>query len=367
MAAQRVLIGGYCGFGNVGDEALLLALLEKLGERLPEVKPVVLSQDPERTTAEYGTEAIDRWNFFKIWRELKWARLFLLGGGGLLQDATSFRSALYYLWLIRLAQMRRVPVFLLGQGIGPLRSRPLQRMAARRLKRAEYIVVRDEQSRELLNSWGVDRGQLARGYDLALSLRLVQRPVEQRDLLAVSLRELPGGNRTRFITKVARALDRVCVQLGLRPAFIPLHPEHDLALTEAVRAAMAEESLALDLAGLKVLEALQVLAEAKLMLGGRLHALVFSLIIGIPFVGLSYDPKVDEFVHLVERTAEMEIPLLKATEVTEEGLLEALESLWENREDYRERLGQAARKLGELADSTVEEACKRVAQALEVR
>jgi len=59
--AERILIGGYYGFGNLGDEALLLALLRKMREYLPDAEPVVLSQEPERTAAEYGVEAIDRW------------------------------------------------------------------------------------------------------------------------------------------------------------------------------------------------------------------------------------------------------------------------------------------------------------------
>lgn len=367
MATQRILIGGYYGFGNLGDEALLLALLNKLRGCLPDARPVVLSQDPTRTTSEYVVEAIDRWSFSKIWQELKGTELFIFGGGGLLQDVTSLRSALYYLWLIRMAQMRGVPVFLLGQGIGPLRSRFLQRMTARRLKQAEYIMVRDEQSLELLKRWGADRGQVVRGYDLALGLELEQGTVGKSDLLAVSLREVPGWNRGRFITEMAAALDEVRRRLGLRAAFIPLHLQHDLKLTEEVRAAMAEESLELNLSGLKVSEALQLLAQARLMLGARLHALEFSLVTGIPFAALSYDPKVDQFVRLVEQAAEgMEPPLLKATEVTKEGLLAALESLWENKENYRKRLGEVALKLRELADSSLKEACKRVIKTLEV-
>lgn len=366
MATGRALIGGYYGFGNLGDEALLFALLEKLRKSLPEVEPVVLSQAPERTTAEHGVEAINRWRPGAIWRELGRAELFLLGGGGLLQDASSRRSALYYLWLIRMAQLRKVPVFLLGQGIGPLRSRLLQRMAAQRLKRAEYVMVRDRRGLELLREWGVDRGQLIRGCDLALMMEPGQGPVEGGDLLAVSLREIRGGDRERrrFIGEVAGALDEVRRRIGLRAAFIPLHPRQDFKLMEEVRAAMTEESLALDLTGLTIPAALQLLAQARLMLGGRLHALEFSLISGVPFAALSYDPKVDEFVRLVTDHGGAKPPLLTIAEVTAEGLLAAVGKLWENREEYREQLSGAARTLRELADSKMEEACERMALEL---
>ena len=366
--AERILIGGYYGFGNLGDEALLLALLRKMREYLPDAEPVVLSQEPERTAAEYGVEAIDRWNPFRIWQELGRAGLFLLGGGGLLQDATSRRSALYYLWLIRLAQMRRVPVVLLGQGIGPLRSGSLQRMAARRLKQADYVMVRDRRSLELLKEWGADRGQLARGYDLALMMELKSEGIERRDLLAVSLKEVVRGReRKRFIAEVAGTLDEAHRRLSLRTAFIPLYPRQDLRLTEEVRAAMAEESLVLDLTEMKISEVLSLLAQAKLMLGGRLHALEFALIAGVPFAGISYDLKIDEFIRLVAEQAGVEPPLLKVTEITKEELLAAMGRLWENREEYQERLGEAAHTLRELMESAMEEACERMARALERR
>jgi len=342
--------------------------LRKMRECLPDAELVVLSREPGWTAAEYGVEALDRWNPLRIWRELRRAGLFLLGGGGLLQDATSRRSALYYLWLIRLAQMRRVPVFLLGQGIGPLRSSFLRRMAARRLKQADYVMVRDRRSLELLRRWGADRGQLACGYDLALMMELESAGIERRDLLAVSLKEaVRGRERKRFIAEVAGALDEAHRRLGLRTAFIPLHPRQDLGLTEAVRAAMAEESLVLDLTEVKISEALGLLAQAKLLLGGRLHALEFALIAGVPFASISYDPKVDEFIRLVAEQAGVELPLLRAAEVTEEELLAALGRLWENREEYQERLAVAARALRELMEAAMEEACERMARVMERR
>ena len=39
-------------------------------------------------------------------------------GGSLLQDTTSLRSLLFYLWAIRRFAAAAVPVFLLNQGLG---------------------------------------------------------------------------------------------------------------------------------------------------------------------------------------------------------------------------------------------------------
>lgn len=365
--AERVLIAGYYGFGNLGDEALLLALSRKLRECLSAVTPVVLSQEPPRTATEYGVEAINRWNLFRIWQELGRARLFLLGGGGLLQDTTSLRSALYYLGLLRLARLRKVPAFLLGQGIGPLRRRSVRRLAVRELKRAEYVMVRDELSLKLLQGWEADRGQLVRGHDLALSLALEVPTKERRALLAVSLREPSKPERKRFIAELAAALDEAHRRFGLRPTFFPLYPREDRRLAEEVRRAMSAESLVIDLAGLPIVEALMLLGQARLMVGMRLHALEFALLARVPFLALSYDPKVEEFARAVERVTELEIPLLSAMEVTPELLLAGLGRLWENETEYWAKLAPAASKLRELADAALEEACQRMAKALEAR
>ena len=54
---MRVVLCGYYGMGNGGDEALLASLLQMLPSQ---VKPVVLSGDPEQTAQCYGVEAYHR-------------------------------------------------------------------------------------------------------------------------------------------------------------------------------------------------------------------------------------------------------------------------------------------------------------------
>jgi polysaccharide pyruvyl transferase CsaB len=366
--AERVLIGGYYGFGNLGDEALLYALLRSLRERLPHVEPVVLSQAPGETARAYGTRAISRWNPLRIWRELGRARLFLLGGGGLLQDTTSLRSALYYLGLLRLARLRRVPVFLIGQGVGPLRRRFLRQLAVRELKRAECVMVRDELSLKLLQEWGADRGQLLRGHDLALGLPFEAPPRAQAaDLLGISLREPLEGERGRFIAAVAAGLEEAHRRFGLRPTLFPLFPREDLRLAEEVRRAMNVGSLVIDLAGLPLAEALAIVGQTRLMVGMRLHALEFAFITGVPFLALSYDLKVEEFARTVEKVTELPIPLVLATEATAEALLAGLEELRKNEAEYRAKLALAAPQLRQQANAALEEAFRRMAKALEAR
>ena len=98
--------------------------------------------------------------------------------------ASSGRSILYYLFILRLAQLLGKKTFIYSQGIGPINSSRNRRLTARVLRRASGIVVRDEASRDLLLSIGVP-GRLVqvtadpvirvRKADTALGLEILER------------------------------------------------------------------------------------------------------------------------------------------------------------------------------------------------
>ena len=100
-----IIIAGYHGFANSGDEALLLAILNTLRKKRPELDVTVLSKKPEETARVYGVKSIFRYNIFKVIKEMKRSKMLLFGGGSLLQDVTSSKSILYYLVIIWLAQV----------------------------------------------------------------------------------------------------------------------------------------------------------------------------------------------------------------------------------------------------------------------
>ena len=107
-------VAGYYGFRNAGDEAILEAIARELQARGHEV--VALSGDPKRTREDHGLRAYHRLNPLALLR----ADLWLLGGGGLLQDATSALSLTYYLSVLRLARLFRKRVVVFNQSLGPL-------------------------------------------------------------------------------------------------------------------------------------------------------------------------------------------------------------------------------------------------------
>jgi len=87
-AIAKIMISGYYGFNNTGDEAILKSMVRAFKEKIPRIKMVVLSHSPLQTSQTYQVKAINRLHLIDIMRCLRDTNLFISGGGGLLQDST---------------------------------------------------------------------------------------------------------------------------------------------------------------------------------------------------------------------------------------------------------------------------------------
>ena len=151
---SRIVISGYYGSKNAGDEAMLAAMLEVLGDLEPELHITVISAAPQDTAKRHGVEAISWLDMSAICKALKKADLLISGGGSLLQNVTSRRSLYYYLAIIKLAEMLGTKVMLYAQGIGPIQGHLARKVMGHIANRVDLITVRDKGSlAELKNSY----------------------------------------------------------------------------------------------------------------------------------------------------------------------------------------------------------------------
>ena len=348
------MISGYYGAGNAGDEAILSAMLSALRAEIPGARIVVLSRDPPRTAAEHGMEAAPRGLLRHLpaqVRLLRRADLLLCGGGGLLQDAYPARflpaSVLYYLAVCLLAGLCGCRVMFYGQGIGPLRGRLARFLVRLAAGRVDLVAVRDPGSRDLLRSLGVRRPVHVTA-DPVLAWRPEGRgapppglPLD-RPFLAVSLR--PWPEEERWLPAVARAADRAARLWGMVPVFLPFARGADVPVCERARRLMAEGSRAVLLPELGPEGLYEVVAKAGLVLGMRLHSLIFAALARVPMVGLAYDPKVAGFMELLG------IPEgAKPLGASGEELWSALVAARAEREERAARMESSLKVLADLA------------------
>ena len=109
---MRLVLSGYYGFYNVGDEAILQSIIESLSKENPDIELVVLSNDSKYTKERYGVESVDRWNIKAVYHAIKNSDGVISGGGSLLQDQTSTKSILYYTGIMGLARLLKSVLYL---------------------------------------------------------------------------------------------------------------------------------------------------------------------------------------------------------------------------------------------------------------
>ncbi len=270
-------VAGYYGFKNAGDEAILEAIVRELKARGH--KPLALSGKPALTAREHGIPAFHRLNPLALLR----AELWLLGGGGLLQDFTSRLSLTYYLGILRLARLlgRRVVVF--NQSLGPLS--PWGERAVRRALRGVPLIVRDQASLAYAEALGLPAHL---GADPALLLS--PPPVAREEGLVLVI---PRGGRAyrQGVWTLSRAAERL-VHEGRQVLVLLLQPGRDEEVLEAFRGQRVERTS-------DPRRVLYLAAQAGYVLSMRLHGLILAAAAGTPFAGLAYDPKVRAFMEEV--------------------------------------------------------------------
>jgi polysaccharide pyruvyl transferase CsaB len=232
-----ILIAGYYGYRNWGDEGSLATLLQVL----PRESVWVLSGDPPFTEATYGVRALPRMELRTVRRAVRESDALILGGGSLLQDATSLRSLLYYLALIRWGLRAHGRVLLVGQGRGSLRRRIGRRLAAHLLQRVPFLSVRDADSARLLASLGVSGATV----DADLTWALESQPAHVA--LEAGARWVGLAPRLWADAPVSQAFADLCRRLhaeGYQALLIPMQETQDRALCEAIAAATGAHALA---------------------------------------------------------------------------------------------------------------------------
>ena len=303
---HRVLVSGYYGFSNAGDDAILEAIRQSVqGE---DIGVTVLSNAPALTWKQYGMDAVPRFRMGRVFAALRRCDALLFGGGSLLQDTTSTRSLVYYLSVIRCAQWLGKPVMLYANGIGPVRRPANRRRVRTAVERAALVTLRDHSSARELAAMGVKRQDLhvtadpvfhlspaapERGRELAAQAGLP----DGKPFAVVSVREWP--NTGAFSRELARLCDHLRRTYGLEILFLLMQPAVDREAAEQVRSLMTEPSRLLD-ASCSPRELMAVLGQARLCLAMRLHTLIFAARMAVPTMGLVYDPKVASYLQELE-------------------------------------------------------------------
>ncbi|MDO4540384.1 MAG: polysaccharide pyruvyl transferase CsaB, partial [Syntrophomonadaceae bacterium] len=304
---MKIVLSGYYGFDNAGDEALLMAISGALHALAPEAELVVFSGAPERTEELHGLSAVYYMSPIAVWRELWNTDLLISGGGSIFQDVSSWRSLPYYISVVSLAKLFRKPVIFYAQGVGPI-NRPFSRLLMRLVaNRVDMITLRDDASREYLLELGVTRPPMRVTADPVFSLDAaddddpaVRELLDALEFPAVGVAVRHWAPLDGYQPELALCLDELAAR-GYEILFIAMDWPEDLEEARRVEALMRQPARILE-QKLGSREHLALISHLDLMIGMRLHALIFAASQGVPVGGIAYDPKVEAFLHNLHQT-----------------------------------------------------------------
>ncbi len=349
----KVLISGYHGFENCGDEAILLAMKSNIQKLDCPIHITALSLKPENTKLAYGIDAIQRFDFWKVLFAIRRSDILLSGGGSLLQDETSTRSLLYYLGIIAVAKLLGKKVMLYSNGIGPV-SKSYNRFFIKRIiNYVDMITLREEASRKELQGLNITRPPIYVTADPAFTLdgisneeavKVLQKeniPYD-RPLMGVSVRA--WKNSEDFIEKMAKLCDWMIEKYQVHVVFIPMQHDTDIKVSTILQQKMKNTSFILR-DRYQVKEMLGIVGLFHIVLSMRLHTLIFAGVKRIPMLGFVYDPKVEHYLELLNMPSAGSV-----YELDLESIYPIIDEMMLNHKKYESVLERIGTKLKEKAE-----------------
>lgn len=355
---KRILISGYFGFDNSGDDAILKAIVDDFQQLNIELELTALSKNPAKTKMMYGIHAVDRFSLKEVISTLRHTDLLLSGGGSLLQDITSTRSIVYYLSVIFLAKICGVKVYVYANGVGPIDKKFNRLLTKWVLSGADYITLRDKLSYEFIQELKVDNPHMEVTADPVFSLEAVGEE-EAHTILQLEGLEIsdncigmcirPWNRAPGMKEELVRTIDELTSR-GYPILMLPLHYPLDLTFSQEVRKLCRQpDQIQILTHSYRAEQLMGIFKKLKMVVAMRLHSLVYASNAQLPIVGLIYDPKVEGLLK------ELHIDrYVNAEEFTSQELLGEICETLETLEDKKEALLIHTEKMKQRALRNVE-------------
>lgn len=347
-----VMISGYYGFHNSGDDAILKAIIDNLRIRKEDIRIMVLSKTPMETKLHHFVESINRINLLKIIFTMKKTKLFINGGGNLMQDSTSTRSIMYYLATTWLATLMHCKVMVYANGIGPINKNFNRKLTQLVLNKVDIMTLRENLSKKDLLKLKITKPRIIVTADPALTVA----SIDSNEIDSIFKEEGIGlegkfvgfsariceSNITYDESIIAQIADYMIEEYGIKPVFIPMQPK-DLIIIDSIISKMKGAGYAIR-GNYDASSIIGIISKMELLIGMRLHSLIYAASLGIPVIGLIYDSKVEAFIQYFQQTSAGDV-----RQLTLEKFIPLADHVWDNRNKIKTDLIQVTIRLKEKA------------------
>lgn len=341
-SAKSILVSGYYGFDNSGDDAILKAIVKDVRSLDNKLNIVVLSNNPQKTNDMYDVDAVNRFKTLEVLRAITNTSLLISGGGSLLQDVTSTRSLLYYLAVMATAKFFRKPVMVYANGIGPINGKLNRSLSKFILDKVDLISLRDDDSKEYISQMKVNNKNIVVTADPVFTLKasddehienifLNEGIPNNKRFIGISIRKWKTANN--LVEVVSKTIDYIIEKYQVDVILIPMHYPEDLEISLEVMDNVKSTNCHVLREKYNVEEIMGVIHRLDLIVAMRLHSLIYAAGQEVPMVGLVYDPKVEGILKSLDMEYMSNVDNLNYDE-----LVANIDTVWNNKEKLKDSL-----------------------------
>lgn len=371
---MKILISGWYGFKNAGDELLLDVFLEK--NKRHEVTVLTQGEIPtNKALSVYHADlfrgdsgGIKQWITGKTYPVLKailQTDLFVLGGGGIVRESGNFTNLKRLLDEIWLCNLLGKKTFIYGVSIGPIQSERGFKMIQKALLKCDYITVRDEKSISYLEKFGIDKSKYQMVPDPGfislpnehsqLKSPVLKKQVSEGDLIPIffALGLIDDGNDLSWLEPFARALDRINEVTGKSFIALPFryigeNKIDDVFIGKEVRKKLKSSCLSVHEQELDHVELSAVMKYSSCVIAVRLHSMILAIANETPFVAVNYDTKVYD----TAKVAGLESQIVHLDSKFELELEKSVIKMIENHTEVATQVSKASRSMSKKSLET---------------
>lgn len=362
MKRASIIIEGYYGCGSLGDEAILVGLLQMLKKQYSSVDITVVSFNPKQTAEMYDVQAVGKgfWGYLRSPLLVSKSDSYMFGGGNLLHDQ-SFYTLPLFLARVLLVKLLRKRFYVIAQGVGPVTTGFGRLVLKAGLALSDAVAVRDVLSSAFLDKIGVRHVVAA---DAAFGASFVDALAPDKPVSFGCLRVGVALRDSRFFwslkpedyeCKVAQALDCLISRYNAEVVFVclmkPQSGVDDYATAKSVIQKMRNRGNVKVVADLETpLELRNLFLSFDVLVGVPLHSLIFAAISQTPFVAVSYHPKVDGYLESICYSSDY---IICGDCLTSEGLVAKVEAALSRRDLIKQQLNRISLDLKRKASLNI--------------
>lgn len=310
MVKGRILIVGYYGYDNLGDDLMLLSLLNEIKEKLPKLEIIILARESQNLVnlietydnveIEYFKSNSKAFNFYLYIKTIFTVDLTIWGGGTCFSDQDGVGNFKFFIFNL----LTRRKFSYLGVGIGELKNSKARLITKILLRASEFTSFRDKKSLDIANELTSDSNHFTLSSDLTylLDFSLHKPNTKNKNYILISLRDLTNFYSLDEINERHRVLLTFIKHIENIDEYdivvMPIDSIKDLDVNKGLYSVLKGEFSTSKISyfdNRDMDKKLEVILNSSLNITERLHSIIISVLNNVNCIPLSYSPKINRF------------------------------------------------------------------------